>query len=82
MDFYTTYYTYNGNDYDIADYEMTFDSSNSYGKVIVTNKAIESYALPETGGTGTMPFSIAGASIISAAFLGREFYRKRRKKSY
>ena len=83
--FYVTYTVIRGYEmgvYTDSGYEMTFDSSsNSYGKVTVTNKDITSYALPSTGGVGEWPYRAAGATgmLIAGIYLYRR--RKNRLKS-
>ena len=57
-------------------YTMKLDGSNSYGTVKITNRAINTNALPSTGGTGNMPYAATGSVIVMLALLGYIFSRK------
>ena len=60
-------------------YVMNLGNDNSYGSVTITNKAISTYALPSTGGAGTIPFATSGILMITLAFIGMLFVNKRKK---
>lgn len=63
-------------------YEVTYDNNSGIvsGTITITNKSTtdENYRLPETGGTGTIPFRTAGLAIISLAVLSNGILRCRR----
>ncbi|WP_081671211.1 Spy0128 family protein [Butyrivibrio sp. XBB1001] len=60
-------------------YVMNLGNDNSYGSVTITNKAISTYALPSTGGVGTIPFATSGILMITLAFIGMLLVNKRKK---
>lgn len=54
------------------------DNENRY-IIEISNSA--GYALPQTGGTGTLPYTIGGATLLTAAAILMYGYSMRRKKS-
>ncbi len=75
VDGYKTTYTVDSKDLASGD---AFSLSDKGSKVTVTNTADQEYVLPETGGMGTLPFTVGGIAIIALAFIcGYSLRRKR-----
>ena len=75
IDGYKTTYTIDGKDLAAGD-EFTLGENGS--KLTVTNTADEEYQLPETGGTGTLPYTISGIILIALALLCGYSLKRRR----
>ena len=75
VDGYTTTYELNGK---VLASDTAFTPSQYGDKVTITNKAKESYTLPETGGSGILPFITIGASLMGFALLCGYSLRRRR----
>ena len=56
------------------------DSNNSFGTVTITNRKINTNALPSTGGTGNMPYAATGSVMVILALLGYIFIKKQDSK--
>lgn len=75
VDGYTVTYELNGED--LAS-DTAFEPKADGDKVTITNKAKAAYNLPETGGSGTLPFITVGASLMGFALLCGYSMRRRR----
>lgn len=68
---------------DDGKYETTYNNNTGIvsGTITITNKSMtdEGYRLPETGGTGTMPFTATGLGIIGLTGLAVRTLKRRRK---
>lgn len=76
------YYTYFVQEQPMEGYEVSYEGNSGTvnGMVVITNREIEQYVLPETGGTGTWPYTLAGLLIIAAALIyiyKNEFTRRK-----
>ena len=71
---YKTTYKLNGNDLK----NTSFNLGANGDKITVVNTADSSYTLPETGGSGTLPFITIGASLMGFALLCGYSMRRRR----
>lgn len=74
------YYRYYVREQNESDYKRV-DYSNNEGVtsgVITISNILESYTLPETGGSGTLPFITVGASLMGFALLCGYSMRRRR----
>lgn len=65
-------------------YEVTYSDSNTTGVengglLTLTNKEIVGYELPSTGGTGTLPFTAVGGTMMLSALAYSFIHRKRRR---
>lgn len=64
-------------------YEVTYSESNTTGVengglLTLTNKEIVGYELPSTGGTGTLPYTAVGGTMMLSALAYSFIHRKRR----
>lgn len=64
-------------------YEVTYSESNKTGVengglLTLTNKEIVGYELPSTGGTGTLPYTAVGGTMMLSALAYSFIHRKRR----
>ena len=80
----TVNYYYYIQEVSIPNYETTYSANNSgtqSGTITVTNKATENpeYTLPETGGSGTKPYTIGGLLLSVMSCLLLYIQNKRRK---
>lgn len=65
-------------------YEVTYSDSNTTGVengglLTLTNKEIVGYELPSTGGTGTLPYTAVGGTMMLTALAYSIIHRKRRR---
>ena len=65
-------------------YEVTYSQSNTPGVengglLTLTNKKIPGYELPSTGGTGTLPYTAVGGTMMLSALAYSFIHRKRRR---
>ena len=65
-------------------YDVTYSESNKTGVengglLTLTNKEIVSYELPSTGGTGTLPYTAVGGTMMLSALAYSFIHRKRRQ---
>ena len=65
-------------------YEVTYSNSNTTGVekgglLTLTNKKIPGYELPSTGGTGTLPYTAVGGTMMLSALAYSFIHRKRRR---
>ena len=75
VDGYKTTYTIDGKALTAGD---AFTLGKDGSKLTVTNTADEEYVLPETGGIGTLPFTVGGILLITLALIcGYALKRKR-----
>ena len=75
----TWYYTYKVVELNADDYDPQYskDGFVSAGKITITN-TLETYDLPKTGGSGTLPYMAGGLALMAEALLCG-YYKKRRK---
>lgn len=64
-------------------YDVTYSESNTKGVengglLTLTNKEIVGYELPSTGGTGTLPYTAVGGTMMLSALAYSFIHRKRR----
>ena len=64
-------------------YDVTYSDSNTTGVekgglLTLTNKEIVGYVLPSTGGTGTLPYTAVGGTMMLSALAYSFIHRKRR----
>lgn len=64
-------------------YDVTYSESNKTGVengglLTLTNKEIVGYELPSTGGTGTLPYTAVGGTMMLSALAYTIIHRKRR----
>lgn len=64
-------------------YEVTYSDSNTTGVengglLTLTNKEIVGYELPSTGGSGTLPYTAVGGTMMLSALAYSFIHRKRR----
>ena len=64
-------------------YDVTYSESNKTGVengglLTLTNKEIVDYELPSTGGTGTLPYTAVGGTMMLSALAYSFIHRKRR----
>ena len=64
-------------------YEVTYSESNKTGVengglLTLTNKKLVGYELPSTGGTGTLPYTAVGGTMMLSALAYTIIHRKRR----
>ena len=64
-------------------YDVTYSESNNTGVengglLTLTNKEIVGYELPSTGGTGTLPYTAVGGTMMLSALAYSIIHRKRR----
>ena len=64
-------------------YDVTYSESNTKGVengglLTLTNKEIVGYELPSTGGTGTLPYTAVGGTMMLSALAYSIIHRKRR----
>lgn len=64
-------------------YDVTYSDSNTTGVekgglLTLTNKEIVGYELPSTGGTGTLPYTAVGGTMMLTALAYSFIHRKRR----
>ena len=64
-------------------YDVTYSESNKTGVengglLTLTNKEIVGYELPSTGGTGTLPYTAVGGTMMLTALAYSFIHRKRR----
>ena len=65
-------------------YDVTYSESNTKGVengglLTLTNKEIVGYELPSTGGTGTLPYTAVGGTMMLSALAYSLIHRKRRR---
>ena len=65
-------------------YDVTYSDSNNTGVekgglLTLTNKEIVGYELPSTGGTGTLPYTAVGGTMMLSALAYSFIHRKRRR---
>lgn len=65
-------------------YEVTYSDSNTTGVengglLTLTNKEIVGYELPSTGGSGTLPYTAVGGTMMLSALAYSFIHRKRRR---
>lgn len=65
-------------------YDVTYSESNKTGVengglLTLTNKEIVGYELPSTGGTGTLPYTAVGGTMMLSALAYTIIHRKRRR---
>ena len=65
-------------------YDVTYSESNNTGVengglLTLTNKEIVGYELPSTGGTGTLPYTAVGGTMMLSALAYTIIHRKRRR---
>ena len=65
-------------------YDVTYSDSNTTGVekgglLTLTNKEIVGYVLPSTGGTGTLPYTAVGGTMMLSALAYSFIHRKRRR---
>ena len=65
-------------------YDVTYSESNKTGVengglLTLTNKKIPGYELPSTGGTGTLPYTAVGGTMMLSALAYSFIHRKRRR---
>lgn len=65
-------------------YDVTYSESNTTGVengglLTLTNKEIVGYELPSTGGTGTLPYTAVGGTMMLSALAYSFIHRKRRR---
>lgn len=65
-------------------YEVTYSESNKTGVengglLTLTNKKLVGYELPSTGGTGTLPYTAVGGTMMLTALAYSFIHRKRRR---
>lgn len=65
-------------------YDVTYSESNKTGVengglLTLTNKEIVDYELPSTGGTGTLPYTAVGGTMVLSALAYSFIHRKRRR---
>lgn len=65
-------------------YDVTYSESNTKGVengglLTLTNKEIVGYVLPSTGGTGTLPYTAVGGTMMLSALAYSFIHRKRRR---
>ncbi|MCF0150999.1 MAG: LPXTG cell wall anchor domain-containing protein, partial [Firmicutes bacterium] len=61
-----------------ADFDLTADISHSSFRIEAENERSNDFALPETGGLGTDPYTLTGILLMGTALTVG--YRKRRRK--
>lgn len=79
----TGYYYYieelsTGNKYDVTYSESNKTGVENGGLLTLTNKEIAGYELPSTGGTGTLPYTAVGGTMMLTALAYSMIHRKRR----
>lgn len=67
-----------------SQYDVTYSDSNTVGVengglLTLTNKKIVGYELPSTGGTGTLPYTAVGGTMMLSALAYSFIHRKRRR---
>lgn len=60
---------------------VTYDNNNGIqtGVIEITNHVVKRYTMPETGGTGTLPYEAAGSIAILGAMFYTGYSRRKRK---
>ncbi|WP_044932820.1 SpaA isopeptide-forming pilin-related protein [Butyrivibrio sp. AC2005] len=68
--------------YYTAEYSDNNKQGINEGTITITNdrNEVEAYALPSTGGTGRIPFTIGGLALATFALIGEEYVRRKRRK--
>ncbi|WP_155834560.1 SpaA isopeptide-forming pilin-related protein [Butyrivibrio sp. FC2001] len=67
-------------------YTASYSDNNSpgitSGTITITNTRndVPAYALPSTGGSGRIPFTIGGLVLVTLALVGEEYFRRKRRK--
>ncbi|MBE5861159.1 MAG: LPXTG cell wall anchor domain-containing protein [Butyrivibrio sp.] len=59
--------------------DLKVTGNNQPVNILTVTNIRGGFVLPKTGGSGTMPFSLAGAGLIGAAFLGKGVFRRRKR---
>ena len=66
-----------------ANYDVIYTNNNvkGTGTILVTNKEKENadYELPSTGGSGTLPYTAVGGTMMLSALAYSFIHRKRRR---
>lgn len=75
---YYTYYIKEQNESAYKKVQYANNDGINSGTITVTNTTSEAYNLPETGGSGTLPFITVGASLMGFALLCGYSMRRRR----
>ncbi|MEE1117013.1 Cna B-type domain-containing protein, partial [Methanosphaera sp.] len=77
----TVYYTYYVKEQSVEGYNTTYENNKgiSEGTIIIQNKEIENYSLPETGGIGTTIYVITGIFLVMGSLLYGYNLKHRRK---
>ncbi|WP_156036041.1 Cna B-type domain-containing protein [Butyrivibrio sp. AE3004] len=52
-------------------------NGRDYGNVVITNQAFNAYALPSTGGVGTMPIILLGACMAIGSMIAMYLFRRK-----
>lgn len=75
---YYTYYIKEQNESAYKKVEYSNNDGITSGIITLSNTISEAYTLPETGGSGTLPFIAGGASLMGFALLCGYSIRRRR----
>ena len=67
-----------GDNYDVTYSESNTTGVKNGGLLTLTNKEIVGYELPSTGGTGTLPYTAVGGTMMLSALAYSFIHRKRR----
>ena len=68
-----------GDKYDVTYSESNKNGVENGGLLTLTNKEIVGYELPSTGGTGTLPYTAVGGTMMLSALAYSFIHRKRRR---
>ena len=68
-----------GDNYDVTYSESNTTGVKNGGLLTLTNKEIVGYELPSTGGTGTLPYTAVGGTMMLSALAYSFIHRKRRR---
>ena len=68
-----------GDKYDVTYSESNTNGVENGGLLTLTNKEIVGYELPSTGGTGTLPYTAVGGTMMLSALAYSFIHRKRRR---
>ena len=65
----------------VANYDTQYiNTSSANGSIVIKNIANPSYTLPETGGSGTLPYMAGGIAVLASGLLYGYSLRRRRER--